>query len=219
MTDEPFELPAEAEVVKVGGMDLTELSVLDLAGMKWEGNPRTISPHDADALARSLERFGVLEPVIVNRSSGRVVGGHQRIDAAQAIGKPTLPVVLVNLPEGDEEAANVALNRISGDWDWERLAALLRGLQDGGFEDLSLTGFEEHELDPLLAADWNPPAPTPGGLDVDGGSRRRIDLSGEQITAFERVLALLQAGEDELPDDGVVVAMLCESWLEARRET
>jgi DNA modification methylase len=114
-------------------------------------NPRTISDHDFEALRRSLREFGAVQPIVVNVATKRVVGGHQRIRAAQAEGIQRLPVVHVRLDEVRERQLNVALNRISGEWDPEKLEALLRDLGSAG-ADLSGTGFTEREISELLTS-------------------------------------------------------------------
>ena len=55
-----------------------------LAGMAAPYNPRVISDHDLESLRRSLKFFGAVEPVVVNRRSEHIVGGHQRGKAAVA---------------------------------------------------------------------------------------------------------------------------------------
>jgi DNA modification methylase len=117
--------------------------------MAWVGNPRRISDHDLDRLRRSLKFFGVVEPVLVNSRSNRIVGGHQRVKAAEAEGLATLPVVYVDLDDPSEKQLNIALNRISGEWDEDKLAAVLADLKAAG-ADLELTGFTDVELETFL---------------------------------------------------------------------
>jgi DNA modification methylase len=73
-------------------------------------NPRTISPEALAGLRASVERFGLVEPVVWNRRTGHVVGGHQRLKALQALGESDTQVVVVDLDELEEKALNVALN-------------------------------------------------------------------------------------------------------------
>jgi site-specific DNA-methyltransferase (adenine-specific) len=130
-------------------MELEQVRTEDLAKRAAPYNPRTISHHDLDALRRSLRTFGTVEPIVVNRRSDRIVGGHQRVKAALAEGIDTLPVVYVDLDESGERQLNLALNRIHGEWDEQKLAALLTEL--GAMDvDLELTGFTTEEIDTLL---------------------------------------------------------------------
>ena len=55
-----------------------------LRAMAAPYNPRTISDHDLASLGRSMQTFGVVEPIVVNTRTGRIVGGHQRVKAAEA---------------------------------------------------------------------------------------------------------------------------------------
>lgn len=129
-------------------MNVVALPVAELATKASPYNPRTISDHDLDALRKSLRFFGTVEPIIVNERSGHIVGGHQRVKAAQAEGLDTLPVVYVDLDDPSEKQLNLALNRVSGEWDIEKLGALLGDLEAAG-ADLGLTGFTAQEIEAL----------------------------------------------------------------------
>src|ERR1035441_9805817 len=122
--------------------------VTKLLGMGAPYNPRRIDADQLAALRRSLRTFGAVEPVVANRRSGLIVGGHQRVKAAEAEGIETLPVVWVDLDETGERQLNLALNRISGEWDEPALAALLKEL---GSSAIGLTGFGSAEVDELIA--------------------------------------------------------------------
>ncbi len=122
---------------------------LKLAKMASPYNPRRISDHDLAALRRSLRRFDCVEPVVVNSRTRRIVGGHQRVKAAEAEGIEKLPVVHVDLDEAQEKQLNLALNRIHGEFDPEALSGVLAELQQLG-ADLELTGFTDDELTDLL---------------------------------------------------------------------
>ena len=80
-------------------MQIVHVATSELAGMAAPYNPRKISDHDLDRLRRSLKFFGTVEPIVVNRRSRHIVGGHQRVRAAEAEGIDSLPVVYVNLDD------------------------------------------------------------------------------------------------------------------------
>src|SRR5437867_7200856 len=130
-------------------MDVTEVAISELSKMAAPYNPRTISDHDLEALRRSLRFFGTVEPIVVNKRSRHIVGGHQRVKAAQAEGIENLPVYYVDLDDPSEKQLNLALNRIHGEWDEEMLERLLAELKVGG-ADLELTGFSDEEISALL---------------------------------------------------------------------
>jgi DNA modification methylase len=115
-------------------------------------NPRKdLRPGDPeyDKLKRSIEQFGYVEPVIWNKVTGCVVGGHQRLKVLIDMGITEVECVVVDMDVEKEKALNIALNKISGEWDKEKLALLIADLQGADF-DVSLTGFDPTELDDLF---------------------------------------------------------------------
>ena len=122
----------------------------DLLPAKY--NPRKdLKPGDAEyeKLKRSIEQFGYVEPVIWNKVTGNVVGGHQRLKVLIDMGISEVECVIIEMDEEKEKALNIALNKISGDWDKDKLALLIADLQGADF-DVSLTGFDPKELDDLF---------------------------------------------------------------------
>lgn len=116
-------------------------------------NPRKdLKPGDAEyeKLKASIEQFGYVEPAIFNERTGRIVGGHQRLKVMADLGIDTADVVIVDLDETKEKALNIALNKISGEWDEPKLALLIADLQASDF-DVSLTGFDLEEIEQLLS--------------------------------------------------------------------
>ena len=115
-------------------------------------NPRKdLKPGDPEyeKLKRSLSEFGYVEPVIWNQTTGHVVGGHQRLKVLIDTGVTEVECVVVEMSEEKEKALNVALNKISGEWDKEKLSLLISDLQLADF-DVSLTGFDAPEIDALF---------------------------------------------------------------------
>lgn len=131
-------------------MEIAKKNVTDLLPADY--NPRKgLKPGDAEyeKLKRSLEQFGYVEPVIWNKATGRVVGGHQRLKVLIDMGITEVDCVVVEMDEEKEKALNIALNKISGDWDNDKLALLISDLQGADF-DVSLTGFDPEEIDDLF---------------------------------------------------------------------
>ena len=115
-------------------------------------NPRkdlTINDPEYKKIKRSIETFGYVDPIIVNERTGVIVGGHQRLKVLKDLGYEEIEVSVVNLDEKQEKALNIALNKISGEWDFELLKDLLEELDDGSF-DVELTGFDMDELEKLM---------------------------------------------------------------------
>lgn len=118
-------------------------------------NPRKdLQPGDPDyeKLKRSMKEFGYVDPIIWNQQTGHIVGGHQRLKILQDEGIKEAECVVVNLDEEKEKALNIALNKISGDWDKDKLALLMTDLQASDL-DILLTGFDEDEISDLLATE------------------------------------------------------------------
>lgn len=100
-------------------------------------------------LERSIREFGVVEPIVWNKRTGNVVGGHQRLSVAKYIGMAEVPCSVVDLSEHDEMILNTALNKIKGRWDYDKLESLLRGFD---FEVATLSGFAAEEIAVILSS-------------------------------------------------------------------
>ncbi|MCJ7527478.1 MAG: ParB N-terminal domain-containing protein [Methyloceanibacter sp.] len=110
-----------------------------------ERNPRYMPEGEMEALKRSLETWGMVDPIIIRQEDGRVIGGHQRLEAAIDIGMARVPVVEIDVSKLDAKLINQALNRIHGRWHEAELMLIQDEIRlEGG--DLSLTGFTENEL-------------------------------------------------------------------------
>jgi len=96
-----------------------------------------------EALKNSIERFGLVEPLIVNKRNKVLIGGHQRLNVLLETGVEEAEVVVVDLDEEKEKALNLALNKIDGEWDFDKLDSLLEGLDKA---DIIYTGFTEEEV-------------------------------------------------------------------------
>jgi DNA modification methylase len=116
-----------------------------------EYNPRKMSDGQRRALEESLREFGFVQPLLINRTTGLLVGGHQRLTAAETLGILEVPVQYLDLTPAQERALNVALNKISGDWDYPALIELLQDLEPTS--DFELTGFNLDEL-AALEREW-----------------------------------------------------------------
>ncbi len=139
-------------------------------------NPRiALKPGDPDyeRLVRSISEFGLVEPLIWNKRTGNLVGGHQRLTVLLAQGATDVDVSVVDLSLEREKALNIALNKISGDWDQEKLAKLLDELTRIPDFDVGLTGFDAPEADALIA----------GMLHGDDGPEETFDLAAALANA------------------------------------
>lgn len=126
-----------------------EIQTVALADIKnAEYNPRTITAKAREGLRASLRRFGNVQTVVINKRTGNLVGGHQRVALMREAGETHTRAIIVDLPPKEERALNVALNstKITGQFDEERLTEILTEIQD---DDPDL--FRDLNLDDLLA--------------------------------------------------------------------
>ena len=102
-----------------------------------------------DKLKKSIEEFGYVDPLIWNKRTGNLVGGHQRFKILKSSGITEVEVSVVDLDIDREKALNLALNKISGGWDESKLTVLLQELDESDI-GIELTGFDESEFEDLI---------------------------------------------------------------------
>ncbi len=153
-------------------------------------NPRLdLQPGDAEyeALERSIDSFGCVEPLVWNERTGNLVGGHQRFKVLKAKGLKQIEVSVVDLPPEQEKALNLALNKVQGDWDNEKLARLLNELIETPDLDFALTGFEVQDARDIIS-------------EILG------DLDGQRAEEFD-VEAALKAGGEPVTQPGDMIEL------------
>jgi hypothetical protein len=127
-----------------------------------------------------MREYGWTAPILIDEESN-VIAGHGRLLAAKELGITGIPVLVARGWSAEKKRAYVlADNRITerGGWDWKLVSLEVQDLKAAG-ADLTLTGFEAFELEPLLGADWDPPPQKVG----DGTNHERkmaIHVSGSQ---------------------------------------
>ena len=131
-------------------MEIREIQLSELHPASY--NPRKKlkkGDKEYEKIKQSLLKFGYVDPIIVNKDL-TVIGGHQRLTVLKDLDYETAKCVIVDLFKEDEKALNIALNKITGQWDDQLLADLLLDLQESDF-NLDLTGFEPPEIDDILS--------------------------------------------------------------------
>ena len=113
-----------------------------------EYNPRQLTKDQYTQLKDSLTRFGLVDPLIVNKHKSRkniLVGGHQRLKIAKEMGMEKIPCVEVDLPLDQEKELNIRLNKNVGEWDYDSLANYfdVSELMEWGFSNDELQFYEE----------------------------------------------------------------------------
>lgn len=121
-------------------------------------NPRLdLAPGDPEyeKLKKSMENYGYVEPLVWNSRNGNLISGHQRFKILRQQGVEEVEVSVVDLPDDQEKALNLALNKIRGDWDKDKLAGLLGELCKMPEFPMELTGFDLPEISGILDARAN----------------------------------------------------------------
>ena len=125
-------------------------------------NPRTISSDSLGRLTKSLSELGNLQPITWNAKTGNIVGGHQRLKCYSALGKDEVEVWAVWLDDAQEKAANIALNKLSGEFDMPKLKDILEEI-DVGEIDVDITGFSLEEISKMMEASMPEETESGGG--------------------------------------------------------
>lgn len=125
-------------------MEFKSININELKPAEY--NPRIdLQPGDKEfeKIRKSIEEFGYVDPVIINKD-GTIVGGHQRYKVLKDMGYSEIQCIVIDVDKEKEKALNIALNKISGDWDKNKLKVLLSELQGVGLAEI--TGFDLAEL-------------------------------------------------------------------------
>ena len=130
-------------------MNIQKISIEKLKPAEY--NPRKdLKPEDEEyqKIKKSLIEFGYVAPVIVNADM-TVIGGHQRLKVLKELGYTEIECNIVDLDKNKEKALNIALNKITGEWDNTKLEELLAELKEADI-DMDMTGFSFDEVDDML---------------------------------------------------------------------
>ncbi len=164
-----------------------EINISELNAAEY--NPRiALEPGmpEWEKLKTSIEQFGNVEPIVWNRCTGNVVGGHQRLAVLKSMGYESVPCSVVDLDGDEEKLLNIALNKIKGQWDYDKLEDILRGFD---YEAATASGFSAEEIAVLLA----------NNDDLDGGDEDYGEWDEgdeEPIVGGSYVVTLIFANEE-----------------------
>lgn len=111
-----------------------------------EYNPRKISRDMLNSLKNNIKEFGLVDPLVINKDM-TIIGGHQRFKACLELGHKSIPCIVLDLTKSKEKALNLALNKITGDWDKKKLERLFKDIEE---MDIGLTGFSDEEMEKLM---------------------------------------------------------------------
>ena len=170
-------------------------------------NPRFNDGEAVEAVARSIQRFGFQQPIVVD-ADGIVIAGHTRLKAARLLGLAEVPVhVAADLDPVKVREYRIADNRLGelAEWDWRKLADELRGL-----EAPADTLFSEAEIANLLAAEW-PDAGDPEEPNRQAGGHA-VHFTPEQWRIVEQAISAIRADTDPTISQTRAVQLICEAF-------
>ena len=207
-------------------------------------NPRTMSDHVGTHLNKSMDKFGDLGGIVFNIRNGLLVGGHQRIETIKNMSGEKKIVYMTKYDQPDHQGtvalgyvwnnntpyayrevdwseawhleANVAANRLTGEFDLEILAEVNQTiLEEGG--DLDITGQTQEEIDALLHATG--PEPENPNPTVDDGLRPlMVKLTDEQLATIYEAIGVVKrrqtlTDEPNRDLDGAALYYVCQDFL------
>ena len=173
-----------------------------------EYNPRQLTKDQHQHLKDSIQRFGLVDPILVNKHKDRkdiIIGGHQRVRVAKDLDIDKVPCIELSLTYEKERELNVRLNKNTGEWDYDVLANMfeMEELQDWGFDESQLAGFSD--IDYSALDDDSLDEELEGMLD---GTRKAIQIEFT-LEDYEQAYKLI----NELRKDEEYVGGLILAWL------
>ena len=188
-------------------MKIVNKKVRDL--IEADYNPRQLSEKDYKDLKASIETFGFVDPIIINKNAERkniIVGGHQRYNIAKMMGMEDVPCVELDLSLEQEQELNIRLNKNTGEWDWDALANNFptTELLDWGFVEQEL-GVKKKDLEFVATGEDMELYEYPEDLNDSEVKMVQLFFNGKQRKVFDDWIdALKEAYDTKNPTDTIV---------------
>lgn len=194
------------------------MQVKQLALSKLKADPKNARRHperNLNAIVGSLKDHGQVEPIIVQKGTNRIIAGHGRAEALRQLGEKQAFVVELEVTDKEATLLGVRLNKTGelAEWDFQNLSELFRELAT---EDLAKTGFADFEIEPLLNAEWAPPAVSEAEFSRSHeeealGDNVTVTLDAEQGLVFRRAKAAQDPQGKESNAEALV--QICKAFL------
>jgi len=186
--------------MSLGKVNIKTIKIADYSPAEY--NPRLdLGPEDVEyqQLDASIMEFGFLELLVVNEGTGNIISGHQRVKILKTRGVTETEAIVVNFSLEKEKSANLALNKIRGDWDQDKLAVLLDELSKLPDFDIGITGFDTPEISQIFDRYLEP-------KDADDFDAEKVTESiVEPITKKGDIIELgnhrILCGDASIPED------------------
>jgi len=154
-------------------------------------NVRKHNQRNIDTIKASLSQFGQRKPVVVQKKGMVVRAGNGTLQAAKELGWTHVAAVVLDDDNVTATAFAIADNRTAelAEWDWEDLGNVLRDLGDVEEINLADLGWDDHEVENLLKADWEPPDPSKGdGTEFAEGQGITIKFTADQAELLNNTI-------------------------------
>ncbi|MDW3783643.1 ParB N-terminal domain-containing protein [Staphylococcus saprophyticus] len=172
-------------------INIQKMALTDIEPAEY--NPRVdLNEYDDEyqKIKNSIEQFGYVDPIIWNKRTNTIVGGHQRYTVLRDLGYETADVSVVDMDEQNEMALNIALNKVEGEWDRAKLKQVLDELEE---DKLSFTGFDDDEISSIM-----------NDIDINDffeeEEKQPERNDDEQDSKLDRSIELLKLANDRLKD-------------------
>ncbi len=188
--------------MNLNNVQLSELKYADYNPRKAlkSGDP------EYEKIKRSIQEFGYVDPIIVNHDL-TIIGGHQRATVLKDMGFQEVDVIIVDVDKVKEKALNIALNKISGEWQMDKLKDLLLDLENQ--IDIGMTGFDDQEIKELMAK-MDTGVATEDDFDVDAALEAIEEPKSKRGSIYQLGDHRLMCGDSTDPND---VLMLMQGKL------
>ncbi len=188
-------------------MIVTRLPLTDL--VPDPANAREHGSRNLDTIRSSLKLWKQVEPLVVQKSTRKIIGGNARYQVMKEIGWTEADVVEVDLNDAQATALGIVLNRASelASWQYDALAPALAMVQEAGINPLDL-GFDEHEMETIMGAIFHAE-----GEAIDSKPRPVIAFTQEQYTMILQAVEAWRSKRDSHDTQiAEVVVSICEEW-------
>ncbi len=179
-------------------------------------NPRKHNSRNKSTIKTSIEEHGQVVPILVDRESKIIISGHGTLEVMKGMGFEEVGIIETDAQGTARAQLRDLMNRASelGEWDFELLAKAFK--QYGEDDGLLKLGWEEHEIAPIMQAEWKPPAHDDLNLDNDHppGRGKSLDLTTEQREVIDRAVSQMRIKEgDETMTEGRCIELICADYL------
>ena len=174
-------------------------------------NARAHGARNLESIAGSLKQFGQVEPLVVRKGTGLVIGGNGRLKAMKTLGWTKVDIVEVEVSDAQAVALSLALNRTAelGEWDIEALGKAVNLVK--AEIDMTPLGWAPYELEPILAVNHKHETSkdTPGHPDFG----KPIAITKDQRGIFEQAIQKIRQEHGEDISEGRAVELLSADFL------